>query len=37
MTLNPDYWKIDYRQVHAVLREDLSDLRAFAAAIVALL
>ena len=31
------YWKIDYRQVHAALREDLGDLRAFAAAIVALL
>ena len=30
-------WKIDYRQVHAALREDLGDLRAFAAAIVALL
>ena len=31
------YWKIDYRQVHAAMRENLGDLRAFAAAIVALL
>ena len=31
------YWKVDYRQVHAALRENLGDLRAFAATIVSLL
>ena len=31
------YWQVDYRRVHAVMRENLQDLRAFAAAVVALL
>lgn len=31
------YWKVDYRRVHAAMRENLGDLRAFAASIVALL
>lgn len=31
------YWQVDYRRVHAVMRENLGDLRAFAAAVVALL
>ena len=31
------YWKVDYRQVHAAMRENLEDLRAFAGEIVALL
>ncbi len=31
------YWTVDHEQVHALIRRDLSDLRAFAAAIVALL
>ena len=31
------YWQVDYRRVHAVMQENLSDLRAFAAAVVALL
>lgn len=31
------YWNIDHRQVHQAMREDLDDLRAFAAVIVALL
>ncbi len=31
------YWKIDYRQVYEVLRHDLGDLRAFAAAVASLL
>ncbi len=30
------YWTLDHRQVHAVIQRDLGDLRAFAAAIVAL-
>lgn len=30
------YWKLDYAQVHRVIQEDLPDLRAFAAAIAAL-
>ena len=31
------YWHVDYRQVHAALRENLGDLRSFAAAVAALL
>ena len=31
------YWTVDHEQVHALIRRDLGDLRAFAAAIVALL
>ena len=31
------YWTVDYRQVHAALRKNLGDLRAFSAAIVSLL
>ena len=31
------YWNVDYRRVHRAMQEDLGDLRAFAAAIVALL
>jgi uncharacterized protein YutE (UPF0331/DUF86 family) len=31
------YWKIDYSRVHAILQEDLADLRAFASAMAALL
>ncbi|MCY4078275.1 MAG: DUF86 domain-containing protein [Acidobacteria bacterium] len=31
------YWNLDHRQVHKTMQEDLGDLRAFAAAIVALL
>ena len=31
------YWNVDHRQVHKAMQEDLGDLRAFAAAIVALL
>lgn len=31
------YWKIDYRQVHAILGSSLADLRAFTAAMVAML
>ena len=31
------YWQVDYRRVHAVMQENLDDLRAFAAAVVALL
>ena len=31
------YWKVDYRRVHAAMRENLGDFRAFAATIVALL
>ena len=31
------YWEVDYRRVHAVMRQNLGDLRAFAAAVVALL
>ena len=31
------YWNVDHRQVHKAMREDPGDLRAFAAAIVALL
>ena len=31
------YWTVDYRQVHALIGRDLGDIRAFAAAIVALL
>ena len=31
------YWNLDHRQVHKTMREDLGDLRAFAAAVVALL
>ena len=31
------YWNIDHRQVHRTMQEDLGDLRAFAAAIAALL
>ena len=31
------YWTVDHEQVHALIRQDLGDLRAFAAAIVALL
>ena len=30
-------WEVDHRQVHAAMQEDLGDLRAFAAAVVALL
>lgn len=31
------YWHVDHRQVHKTMREDLDDLRAFAATIVTLL
>lgn len=31
------YWEVDYRRVHAAMRENPGDLRAFAAAVVALL
>lgn len=31
------YWEVDQRRVHAVLQENLGDLRAFTAAVVALL
>ncbi len=31
------YWKIDYRQVHAMLGSSLTDLRSFSAAIVSML
>ena len=31
------YWEVDYRRVHAALRGSLEDLRAFAAAVVALI
>lgn len=31
------YWEVDYRRVHAAMRENLGDLRALAAAVVALL
>ena len=31
------YWKVDYRRVHAAMRENLGDFRAFSATIVALL
>ena len=31
------YWKVDYRRVHAAMRENLGDLRVFAATVVALL
>jgi uncharacterized protein YutE (UPF0331/DUF86 family) len=31
------YWNVDHRQVHKTMQEDLGDLRAFVAAIVALL
>ena len=31
------YWTVDHEQVHALIRRDLGDLRAFAAAIVTLL
>ena len=31
------YWTVDHRQVHALIGRNLGDLRAFAAAIVALL
>lgn len=31
------YWEVDHRRVHAAMREDLGDLRAFAAAVVGLL
>ena len=31
------YWEVDHRRVHALMQENLEDLRAFAAAVVALL
>ncbi len=31
------YWEVDHRRVHSAMRENLGDLRAFAAAVVALL
>jgi uncharacterized protein YutE (UPF0331/DUF86 family) len=31
------YWKVDYDRVHALLREDVDDLRAFASAVARLL
>ncbi|MCE2541080.1 MAG: DUF86 domain-containing protein [Acidobacteria bacterium] len=31
------YWEVDYRRVHAAMRENLGDLREFASAVVALL
>ena len=31
------YWTVDHEQVHALIRRDLGDLRAFATAVVALL
>ena len=30
------YWSVDHEQVHAIIRRDLGDLRAFVAAVVAL-